>query len=235
MDALCPLVLTHNNSSPSAYPAPFASSEEETRFIQDWDADVKRSARWNAKVAYLTEGEEDDFAQEARVRLVRLFRGRKILSPNYLRVAIKNSMLTSRSRVRGRCNSCCKEVQENSVAASIGNGIVRLEDSSLYAPLMETGESQDEPDTDSQSWTRTIRRASQHQIATGPDFLEILAVQRWVSQLPDGLRRVYEALYVNEVTQREAAIQIGVSQPRIAELHRLLLQRAKQELVHLAA
>jgi RNA polymerase sigma factor (sigma-70 family) len=235
MDALCPLVLSRNNSSPSAYPAPLASSEEETRFIQDWDSDVKRSARWNAKLAYLTDSEEDDLAQEARIRLVRLFRGRKVLAPNYLRVVIKNSMLTSRSRIQGRCNLFRKEVHENGVVISAREGIVQYDDSSLHAPPIESGESQDEPDIDSESWTGTIRRASEHQIAAGPDFLDIFAVRRWVRQLPDSLRRVYEALYVDAVTQREAAIQLGVSQPRIAQFHRQLLQRAKQELGYLAA
>jgi len=235
MDALCPLMLSHGRSLPSFNPSLSPSSEEEARFLQDWDADIQRSACSNAKLAYLTAGEEDDLAQEARIRLVRLYRDRKILAPNYLRVVIKNSMLTSRSRGQGRCDTSRKEVQENGVAISAGERIVQYDDSSLHAPLMESGESQDEPDTDSESWAGTIRMASQHQIVTGPDLLDIVAVRRWVSQLPESFRRVYKALYVDELTQRKAAIQMGVSQPRIAELHRLMLQRAKQELGRLAA
>jgi DNA-directed RNA polymerase specialized sigma24 family protein len=60
-------------------------------------------------------------------------------------------------------------------------------------------------------------------------------IARWVNGLPKSLQKLYELIYVKECTQREAASLMRVSQPRIAQLHRQLLQRGRQELAHLAA
>ncbi len=55
----------------------------------------------------------------------------------------------------------------------------------------------------------------------------------WVASLPESLQRVYDALYVREFTQREAALAIGISQPRIAQLHAILLKRGGCDLASL--
>jgi RNA polymerase sigma factor (sigma-70 family) len=60
-------------------------------------------------------------------------------------------------------------------------------------------------------------------------------VARWVEQLPSSLQAVYQALYRDDRAQRETATMLGISQPRVAQLHRALLERGRRELKHLAA
>lgn len=61
------------------------------------------------------------------------------------------------------------------------------------------------------------------------------AVAGWVAGLPRRLKAVYRALYAEELTQREAAKILRVSQPRVAQLHRELLELGRRDLRHLAA
>ena len=52
---------------------------------------------------------------------------------------------------------------------------------------------------------------------------------------PSQLQTVFYMLYCEELSQREAAVRLGVSQPRVAALHRQLLTRAELGLRDLAA
>lgn len=61
------------------------------------------------------------------------------------------------------------------------------------------------------------------------------AVIAWAAGLPHRLRDIYELLYEQGLTQREAAVALGVSQPRVAQLHRALLRRGRFDLAELAA
>lgn len=61
------------------------------------------------------------------------------------------------------------------------------------------------------------------------------AVAAWATRLPARLKAVYEYLYAEERSQREAAGLMKVSQPRVAQLHRQLLERGRVDLAHLAA
>lgn len=61
------------------------------------------------------------------------------------------------------------------------------------------------------------------------------AVGAWVASLPSRLGRLYEMLYDHGMTQREAAVRLGLSQPRVAQLHRELLTRGRLELADLVA
>ena len=70
---------------------------------------------------------------------------------------------------------------------------------------------------------------------SGNDLLAKAALADWVDRLPHKLRHVYEHLYVDGCTQRRTADCMGASQPRIAQLHRDLLSRARVDLVHLSA
>lgn len=45
----------------------------------------------------------------------------------------------------------------------------------------------------------------------------------WIGSLPERQRELYRLLYVEGLTQRAAAVSLGTSQPRIAQLHRALL------------
>jgi RNA polymerase sigma factor (sigma-70 family) len=69
----------------------------------------------------------------------------------------------------------------------------------------------------------------------GHDLYAVDAVARWAKDLPPKLNTLYHVLYHEERTQREAAAILGVSQPRVAQLHRALLKRGRTELRHLAA
>jgi len=60
-------------------------------------------------------------------------------------------------------------------------------------------------------------------------------VAEWVRGLPHQLAQVFELLYRHGLTQAEAGVIMGVSQPRVAQLHAQLLARGKTELVALAA
>lgn len=67
------------------------------------------------------------------------------------------------------------------------------------------------------------------------DVLAERAVQRWIGEQKDLLQAVFRLLYCAGLTQRQAAERLGVSQPRVATLHRQLLERGKQQLRDLAA
>jgi RNA polymerase sigma factor (sigma-70 family) len=45
--------------------------------------------------------------------------------------------------------------------------------------------------------------------------------------LPASLKKMFELLYDEELDQRAAAVRIGISQPRVAQLHRQLLARVR--------
>ncbi len=81
--------------------------------------------------------------------------------------------------------------------------------------------------------------AIEHSMEIGPeipaerredDFLAAAVVRGWIGSLSPILRKVYDLLFVQELTQREAASQLGVSQPRIAQLRAELLAQGGREL-----
>lgn len=61
------------------------------------------------------------------------------------------------------------------------------------------------------------------------------SVREWLASEPRRLRQLYELLYVFGYTQREAATMLGLSQPRVAQLHRNLLAHGRASLADLAA
>jgi RNA polymerase sigma factor (sigma-70 family) len=60
-------------------------------------------------------------------------------------------------------------------------------------------------------------------------------VAEWVAALPGRLRIIYDLLYEQGLTQRQSGAILGISQPRVAQLHQSLLQRGRRELANLAA
>lgn len=67
------------------------------------------------------------------------------------------------------------------------------------------------------------------------DHLAAREVTRWVGSLAPQLQSTYELLYVEDLTQRETAIRMKLSQPRIAQLRRTLIQMGTADLRRLAA
>lgn len=65
------------------------------------------------------------------------------------------------------------------------------------------------------------------------DFLAREAVAHWINDLPGRMREIYDLVYRRELTQRAAALAMGLSQPRIAKLHKQLLRRGIHELAYL--
>jgi len=63
---------------------------------------------------------------------------------------------------------------------------------------------------------------------------EVLTVSKWIASLPSCLRAVFELIYGAGYTQREASSLLGLSQPRITQLHQALLQRGRLDLAILA-
>ncbi len=60
-------------------------------------------------------------------------------------------------------------------------------------------------------------------------------VNQWVRAQSAKLQAMYDLLYVHGYTQREAAATMGVTQARVAQLHRALLMRGRIELGDLVA
>lgn len=68
-----------------------------------------------------------------------------------------------------------------------------------------------------------------------PDVFGERRVRGWIGDQSPQLQAVFRLLYCNDLSQREAATMLGVSQPRVAKLHRQLLERGVAELQDLAA
>jgi RNA polymerase sigma factor (sigma-70 family) len=62
-----------------------------------------------------------------------------------------------------------------------------------------------------------------------------MAVRGWVDQLPDDVRAVYDLTYVFDLSQREAAAVLGISQSKVSQLHQELLRAGRREFAPLAA
>jgi RNA polymerase sigma factor (sigma-70 family) len=69
--------------------------------------------------------------------------------------------------------------------------------------------------------------------SAGTDPLKIAAVAEFVRSLPANLQQVYQLIYEQGHTQREVASQLGVAQPRVAQMNRELLSRGQYEMGHL--
>lgn len=67
------------------------------------------------------------------------------------------------------------------------------------------------------------------------DAADRLAIARWVNRQPHAHREVFRLLYVEGLSQREAAVAMRISQPRVAQLHRKMLAAGHDDLVAYAA
>ncbi len=64
---------------------------------------------------------------------------------------------------------------------------------------------------------------------------KVRSVAAWVNSLPVRFQAVYRQLYSEGRSQRDAARLMSVSQPRISQLHRQLLEQGRQDLADVAA
>jgi RNA polymerase sigma factor (sigma-70 family) len=133
----------------------------------------------------------EDFAQEARVRLLTVLRGQRGAAPEpYIRSVVVNAIRTAR----------------RSQARHSGREVALEETSEMPSAEGSQG---------------------------GTDLFATNAVKRFIRPLPDKLRALYQLVYVLGWTQREAAKELRVTQPRVAQLHAELLQRGRRELGYL--
>lgn len=187
----------HQLQAPQGSPFPDNPSAE--RIIARWDPDIRRASR-AAEKSYVTRSAvSDDFAQDARVRVLRVLHQNRSAPEPFVRKVISNSV-------------------RNSVRCELPH-LTQVD------RLVVVGQ-------DEQENQGTHPRPS---LADGPDPLVTRFVARWVAGLPTKLQRIYELLYVRDLAQREAAAVLGVSQPRVFELHAELLRRGKEALAPVAA
>src|SRR5579862_4063735 len=71
------------------------TDEECNGVLLHWDADIRRAARAAANRFQLDESHADDFAQEARIRLLNAVRRQPSLPEKYLRKVISNAIQTA--------------------------------------------------------------------------------------------------------------------------------------------
>jgi DNA-directed RNA polymerase specialized sigma subunit len=85
------------------------------------------------------------------------------------------------------------------------------------------------------SATRTRERAigGRPVILPGPTVEQRWLIRDWLNDLPRILQKVFVAIYRRRLSQREAALRLGVSQPRISQLRQLLLDRGREDLTGL--
>ena len=55
-------------------------------------------------------------------------------------------------------------------------------------------------------------------------------MRRWINAQPERDRELIRLLYDAGLTQREAAVRLRITQPRVALLHRRILDRGRVEL-----
>lgn len=169
----------HPPQSPSASPGGLDS------FIRAWDSDIKRAASHTARDRGFSYDTAQDFAQAARIALVRVSEQANECGSFYVRRVIQNAVRDAARQER-----------------RLFGTLLGMDNHALDFVV--------DPKSEKQS----------HIIA---------AVAEWVSLLPSRLRQVYELLYVQGHTQREAAELMRVSQPRISQLHNELLRRGRAE------
>lgn len=68
-----------------------------------------------------------------------------------------------------------------------------------------------------------------------PDCFVVDAVSGWIQGLPLRLQTIYRLLYVAEYSQSEAAAILGLSQQRVAQIHRNLLLLGRTHLAQFDA
>lgn len=169
---------------------PVLDPNAERAFIEEWEEDVQRAAARGA-IRSGRPGDADDFAQEARWRLVTVARRRGISAVPYLRTVIANAVLAASLRLREQLS------------------LEEFDDERAPTPIRAHTDPRDQ--------------------------MAIDHVVEWTEKLPARLQRVYRILYREHRSQREAAAILRVSQPRVAQMHRELLNRGRRDLQVLAA
>jgi RNA polymerase sigma factor (sigma-70 family) len=160
----------------------------ETATQRAWDRDIRRAAR---AAANGHGADAQDYAQEARLRVLLANRSMPDAPTPYVRAVISNTLKSVR--------------RANAKAFSSNSSMSEAINDNIPQPT--------------------------------PDNVDdrISSLMAWMGSLPSSLQQVYRHLYGDGLSQREAARLMKLSQPRVAQLHRQLVSRARKYLTHLAA
>jgi len=191
-----------NSSSQPTSNSYFPNDSATEKILAKWDPDIRRASNAAQKSFHTRASVADDFAQDARVKVLRAHQQSPQSTDRYVRKVISNAVHNSIRRERPHLEH---ESRLSELTPSGNDGLGNKDTCRMHAPVSEM------PDP-----------FVQHFVAT------------WVASLPPHLQRIYELLYVNDFTQREAAVVLGVSQPRVFELNAELLRRGKEALAPVA-
>lgn len=173
-------------------PLPIFTEED---FLAHWKRDVERAALSAATRAGLDRDEANDFAQEARIRLLVAFRQRGELQESHARTLIGHAVRSAR-RPTLRWISRFVPAERPTVIRNQDEG----EDETLPADFAAP---------------------------TGPDSGDKAAVERFIAGMSTRLSEVYDLLYVQGLTQQEAASRLAVMRQRVTQMHNELLHRGR--------
>ena len=174
----------------------FPDNSTSEQLLERWDADIHRASEAAVRSFQTRVVDRDDFAQDARLRVLHSYKSDPGRSEAFIRTVIKNS-------TRNSARSETPYLEKTDLVEDLEN----IEETANVGAFQ----------------------------TTEIDHFAVAAVRRFVSTLPQNLQAVYKFIFQDELTQRDAARRIGVSQPRVAELKRELLRRGKKELTRLAA
>jgi RNA polymerase sigma factor (sigma-70 family) len=163
-------------------------------FLCAWGPEIDHAARVQAVALGLSLDEAEDFAQSARLHLLRIPPSNRS-SVRYVRVVIRNAMRSAARRLSHRLGLLSsRRVELDSVDPINPESVASLESEGILS-----------------------------------------RVRQWRADLPARERDLVVLLYDEGLSQREAAALLDVSQPRVAQLHRRILERGRRALVSLTA
>lgn len=172
----------------------FPDNSTSEQLLERWNGDIRRASEAAVRSFQTRVSDPDDFAQDARLRVLRSYKSAPSRSEAFIRTVIKNS-------TRNSARSETPYLEKIDLVEDLEN----LEETEIVSGFQNTD----------------------------IDHFAVAAVRKFVSTLPQNLQAVYKLIFQDELTQRDAARRIGVSQPRVAELKRELLRRGKRELTRL--
>lgn len=201
-----PMLAADSDPSPST-----VSAVDEAAFIRSWDKDTERAARRVARFADRAGADDiDDIIQNIRIRLLLSYRTFQGAPPTgYVRLLIKHTCINAIRDDQARLTQHNKKV-----AFSLNDDDLNLSDVSEDSAELPDG----------------LIARPQHS-----DVLLKAAVAGWVAKLPTQLRAVYQAIYGEDRQMSEVALALGVSLPRVSQLHRELIARGKRDLHRLVS
>lgn len=115
---------------------------------------------------------------------------------------------------------------ENYLRRAIRNAIFTALD--FVVPDVHHVRIEDDMDDEDEEQDSRYEQSATLPVLTAPEHE--IDIQRWLSRLDPTQQQLYDLLYRQGRSQKEAALALGVSQPRICQIHGAMLDFGKQEL-----